>query len=413
MKPERLEAAKTVLLAALVACSLFLTWQVWWGTPGQYEPLEPAARWRVARETGSDWVRLVRPAMLTLSAGESYWVFLPGDPGFDVLFDEMVSALKGAEAREGSEGFPEGYARFQADFAHPLPLDLFSGNAEHADTRVRSLLLIDSQAIAGYMTDSGNLAWLSLNHPPELELVPGGVSGTPILSSDASLWVTAIPHLTRGVTSAAALEIGHDVLDAFFLDPSVVRSIEEVDGALIYTDGVRGLRVYTDGTLEFSDPSSLPDRGNYSLLSALLEADTFIASTVGWPEYPYLVDYARVSWGEGKTGYRLVFSCSPRGLAIDQPMIEVTVGNRGVVSARRMGTGPGQAGSSLPMIPPVFPFDLPERTVQVEDVRHILPAYAFSERAGYRSYRPVWVITLVDGMKFLVNAHTGTLFQNR
>ncbi|MEW6242880.1 MAG: hypothetical protein AB1497_01155 [Bacillota bacterium] len=413
MKPERLEAAKTVLLAALVACSLFLTWQVWWGTPGQYEPLEPAVRWRVARETGSDWVRLVRPAMITLSAGESYWVFLPGDPGFDVLFDELVSALRGAEAGEGWEGFPEEYARFQADFAHPLPLELFSGNPEHAETRVQSLLLINAQANAGYVTDSGYSAWLKIKNPPELELIPGGVSGTPLSSSDESLWLTVIPHLTRGAMSAAAAGIAPDLLAAFFLDPSVVRSIEEMDGALIYTDGVRGLRVYSDGTLEFSDPSSLPERGSYSLLSALLEADTFIASTVGWPDHPYLVDYTRVSWGEGKTGYRLVFSWSPKGLAIDQPVIEVTVGNRGVVSAKRIGTGPGQAGSSLPMIPPVFPFDLPARTVRVEDVRHILPAYAFSERGGYRSYRPVWVITLIDGMKFLINAHTGTLFENR
>lgn len=71
----------------------------------------------------------------------------------------------------------------------------------------------------------------------------------------------------------------------FFSDMSVVRKIEEKDGARIYTDGQKGFRIYPSGAVEFNH--AITAKGDYS-------DDLFDAARLG---YNFLITYGGLPAG--------------------------------------------------------------------------------------------------------------------
>ncbi|GEM_PF-667954 len=86
------------------------------------------------------------------------------------------------------------------------------------------------------------------------------------------------------------------LLKTFFVDYNLVRTIEEGDGGVIYTDGGKGLRV-TDSGLEYSNPRKEEGHSSVSYREALRNSSRFISYHGGWPENLRLEDLVFSSRG--------------------------------------------------------------------------------------------------------------------
>jgi len=79
-----------------------------------------------------------------------------------------------------------------------------------------------------------------------------------------------------------------ELLRAFFLDPAIARRIKERDGAIYYTDGKRGLRIYAGGALEYTAPGQKVSLNRLSYSAALLQAAENLSLYGGWPYNAFL-----------------------------------------------------------------------------------------------------------------------------
>ena len=105
------------------------------------------------------------------------------------------------------------------------------------------------------------------------------VSGEDIIDSDEQQLGWEIKtrgeiYVPEGDIPAAEVRLGEEGIDreqlarAFFIDLSLARLIEERDGALYYTNGEKGLRIYPSGLVEFAFPR-LKESGQYFYSHAL------------------------------------------------------------------------------------------------------------------------------------------------
>ena len=121
---------------------------------------------------------------------------------------------------------------------------------------------------------------------------------------------------------------------AFFIDLSLARLIEERDGALYYTDGEKGLRIYPSGLVEFSFPRLDRNLGNISYSLVLQKGAESLSLYGGWPSGAYLEEAE--NRGRGR-GYRLLWGTNHKGLAFEGEQIgcEMEINNQGVLFYRR------------------------------------------------------------------------------
>ncbi len=123
-----------------------------------------------------------------------------------------------------------------------------------------------------------------------------------------------------------------DLVHAFFLDPAMARRIEERDGAIYYTDGKKGLRLYAGGALEYTAPGLevFPNRLSYA--SALLQAAENQCLYGGWPAGTFLERREKTS-----AGYRFFWRSYFYGLPLlrTDSSCEMLVNDKGMPYYRR------------------------------------------------------------------------------
>lgn len=128
-------------------------------------------------------------------------------------------------------------------------------------------------------------------------------------------------------------EIDHEQLvRAFFIDLSLARRIEERDGALYYTDGEKGLRIYTSGLVEFAFPRLEQILSSISYSHALQKGAESLSLYGGWLAETYLAEAENLSGG-----YRLCWNTVHEGLALqgEQTGCEMLINEQGVSFYRR------------------------------------------------------------------------------
>lgn len=138
--------------------------------------------------------------------------------------------------------------------------------------------------------------------------------------------------------TAAELALSKEVLpeknlvNAFFLDSSMARRIEERDGATYFTDGKKGLRLYAGGTLEYTAPGLEFFNNRLSYSAALLEASKSQSLYGGWPPSIFL-DRREKTAG----GYRFFWRKYAEGLPLvaDESSCEMLVNDNGMPYYRR------------------------------------------------------------------------------
>ncbi|NLX92108.1 MAG: hypothetical protein GXZ07_11120 [Firmicutes bacterium] len=119
---------------------------------------------------------------------------------------------------------------------------------------------------------------------------------------------------------------------AFFFDPSMARRIEERDGAVFFTDGEKGLRIYPSGLVEYTAPKLERVFTPVSYSTALQKGAEYLGLYGGWLPGIYLVR------AEGQSeGYRLFWETFYEGLPIRGERVgcEMAINEQGVLFYQR------------------------------------------------------------------------------
>ena len=123
-----------------------------------------------------------------------------------------------------------------------------------------------------------------------------------------------------------------ELVSAFFLDPAMARRIEERDGAIYFTDGKKGLRLYAGGTVEYTAPGLEIFNNRISYSAALLEAAENQSLYGGWPSGVFLERREKTAGG-----YRFFWRSYAEGfpLVTDESSCEMLVNDKGMPYYRR------------------------------------------------------------------------------
>lgn len=266
---------------------------------------------------------------------------------------------------------------------------------------------------------------------------------SPILQIPSGLYVLESPPRTGPLSitwETPAPKVLESMLRSFFIDLSVLRQIEEKDGAVIYTDGRRGLRVYPYGKIEYTAPSQsvsqapTPSQERPALLDALSLSVEFVNSHGGWLPNSLLWDFGEQTIGAARTqspqGLRMAFSAAVGTMPVffghnGEPLIEVVVSEEGISWYERRVPSPGteprgrmhtlraqEALRSLVEHWKVTKGATGEDSGQAVRVEGIYLGY-FGLPNGESSefLYPAWFVNLGDGSAIAVNANTGMVFE--
>lgn len=421
------EGVKGAILALLVLLSLLLSLGLWWSAAG---PLTGEELWRQqgpAAPPAPEWWRVVRPTRLFVHVGERHLLFLPGTAGYQEAWETSVvqaEVLAGLGPRAGelvreADLRPSGEAvvveaRFPAPLPgavvarayglrgdYPEPVEAFVLTPQrwpYVAVRCQGRLyplegaggrdyrvvgeLIARLAAPEASERSGSIPLAALTLPEGWEAAGG-------------LWVprlAAVRRLAAGFVPPPAY--GQTLVGVFFADPSVVRRIEERDGATIFTDGRSGLRVYPSGALEYTTPRPAPARGSVDPAAALSAALSFLAGHGG-------VSRDMVVWEcwpvrrEGDETWVLAIALQAEGLLAVAPggAVSLAVGEQGLYEYRAAAWTPWREaeGSHRIMSAQDALLRLAGETPGRTRVQDVYLAYLGHPTVG-GELRPAWVI---------------------
>jgi len=184
-----------------------------------------------------------------------------------------------------------------------------------------------------------------------------------------------------------------ELVRAFFLDLSMARRIEERDGAIFFTNGEKGLRIYPSGMLEYSAPQWERKAPSISYAAALQKATESQSLYGGWPAECFLDTAAK-----DEEGYRFIWRIVKEGLQLVGENIgsEMIINEQGVTFYRRFFFTFGQR---LSEVAPFRPFE--EALAQAL----FLNQQRFKDKkATLLSIRPVYFYQPLDNMEKAVPA---------
>ncbi len=232
------------------------------------------------------------------------------------------------------------------NFCFPLPRTLsFSaaGGPDVADTAMESK---DSQEAGGLLPGKSS---------QEYTLTFTDNTGSPLTGN----WEISVPHhIFVEKDDLFATEIllekkkipRDELIKSFFLDLSLARRIEEKDGAVYFTNGEKGLRIYASGLVEFTAPrpeNTFRQHPSYALfLQKGAESQSLYGGIL--PD-TYLCDAREV-----KGGCRLIWRRIVNGLVLEgeNAGCEMLLEGQGVSFLRRnFWLGGTEVGAGQPFCP--------------------------------------------------------------
>jgi hypothetical protein len=209
------------------------------------------------------------------------------------------------------------------------------------------------------------------------------------------------------------------IVQKFFLDRSVVRRIDERDGAVIYMGGQQGLRIYPPGAIDYRcllEPEKAPLLDYPTALEKALE---FVAGHGGLPEGIHPADLAGRGRGMGLQEVRLSYCWRGYPVWGAEAPIVVGLSSQGVgLYVRNVRVVLAPVNLSRPMMSPEKALDILSRhwaTVFPEGVKRSVKDI----QIGYWSLpagetqdvmKPVWVIESESGLKGFVDAESGAVW---
>lgn len=402
------------ILILMVGLSLFLSFAIWSRIPG-----EQSAEKEVREEKKVDIMTVVSPGKILIHLGNaSHTLFTPASSFYDKTWSYSKKTLStvwsgGKAAPTDLEAdFFEQKTGLEVVFATPMPVsfvkrlfNIESGDEANFDnTMLSSYSLIEDGGLWAYLKgsdgryykinkggDSGELSVLlkevSESNPPLFATIPPSNAH---LKISRGIYVPLMTQVLPQYGVKYEKVINERLAAKFFDDISVARTIQEKDGAVIYTDGQRALRIYHDGTLEYSFPGVKEQKRNVSFYDALSTALDFISNHGGWPEGGFLSSYDISNQGLNGNLYKFGFGIRINGCPIisDKEYLSVTVDGSQVKNYFRNMTGIDKPGKTAEMISPIKAVDIAVSTKDIKSMEDIYLGYIMDKD----EYIPTWVI---------------------
>lgn len=357
------ERVKSALLVVLVGLSIHLSLLLWQGLPPAEAPAAELPAGGTYWGAGRDPVALLAPARLVLYRAKGAPALLyPGSPGYERAWSGALDVLQQlgslspaqlAGEEVAAAAWKPGAGGIALELIFPLPIgpELWGPVLDYPEGfqlpwPVQRALVVPGQEPALLLAGPGpgQLRGFKL---PGAGTTLGGIlrelSGTALLPARE---LKGPPPVGSGLyvpgtsLSLPVLRVGGEAADpevvasSFFADLSLTRCIRERDGATIYSDGQRGVRVSPDGGVEYNAPEVMAG----VLLppaQALERAARFITQHGGWPQEARLAQLAEVPSAPDGFHYRLVFTQYWNGLPALTPTLELMLSDRGVGRYRR------------------------------------------------------------------------------
>ncbi|RQD76715.1 MAG: hypothetical protein D5R97_03785 [Candidatus Syntrophonatronum acetioxidans] len=206
---------------------------------------------------------------------------------------------------------------------------------------------------------------------------------------------------------------------AFFVDFSVVRQIKQRDEGVFYTDGRKGLRIDSQGSIEYSAPAGEQEGEAFTPGEAFRRGLEYVTVYGGWPQELDLrvAEFGKVNL-EQEEFYRLDLSGYYRGIPLTREFmtLELIYDEQGLVSFHRHlcqlepSGGEGEVigiekalQGMLEGFPELFTRESPRRVSDLylaynpgpENMEASLPV------------EPCWVVELDGRQQVYLNARTG------
>lgn len=455
----RLDAALSVLLAALVALSLVLTGRLWLTNPYLTPPPAPPASY-VASDadghfTAADTLSPLRIA-LHYGSGDVRALNDPGDPVFKAVWSVLLETLRQIAGRPLGQAKASNLAALAAAAASSPSIgaqfgarlswgDLqavwagrqTSGSGPAGPAVDRVLIVPRSSGTTIYLAGGAHVVRVALpaaaaiSLADELRARPGG--GVPLRPMTGDVGgVKVLPGVFVPVAAPPPAVVrverldAQALVDASFSDPSVVRRAAENDGSLFFTDGEDWLSL-SPGAVVRWNASAGPRSAKSGLVAALSQAVSFVDGRGGWPAATTLMAVRSApapppSSARGAStaaaapaGYQLAFAVRYDGWPVfSKPAaLVVGVGSGGVTSYLRRVPVP--VGSSA-IRGGVTPAQALERLAahwpagESQGARLVSDVYGCYVYLGGSRLIPAWAFELADGGRVLVDALSGRVF---
>ncbi len=402
------------VLMLLVGISLFLSYAIWSKVPGELSAVQ-----KEQKGAAIDLVSVISPQKILVHMGNSTHTVLNSSNYFydkvwklsrKVLIDKWTAAKP--EQAEINPEFVQKKKSIEVVFSTPLPTSLLRQilNIESSDVmslegrQLVSYLLVEDKEILVYLKDIDDKYYKigSTSDTGEILSVINEIQESkPLLyanlpSTNKNIKISkgifvSLEEYELPVYAVKRDKNSKDRLAAkFFPDFSVTRKIQEKDGAVIYTDGQRGLRIYQDGALEFSFPGVKNPKKTSTLYNALNVAVDFINTHGGWPRDTYLCSYDTTIESQNITSYTLKFQSRINGIPLisgDDYLVVSVEGNQ-VKRFYRKDVSESKQISSRILLNPIQALDAAVAVKNVKNVDDIYPAYYYDDDI----IKPVWVV---------------------
>lgn len=430
------ERLKSLLLLFLVTLSLFLTYLLWY-TRKPAEVITASEFERVFFEEPRPPEKAVTPAQILVHREEQLYRLGEGEENFRILWDAVSAALRELPHLDDpafNPETPEAVLCLTLLFEPPLPAGGGSpwleggepGELERIELRRIGERFWFTCYAAGFAPEE-NLAL-----PPErgemlaraVDLLPAAeltlyneLTGELTLESGVRVMLPGGIYVPADTWQMDELVLGKESLDeemllgAFFVNRSTVRLIKERDGAVIYTDGEKGLRLGRG--LEYTHPQLEREQGTLSYAAALATCCRLIGYYGGWPEKLRLESLAPVQSGRQQSiAYRAAWTYYYQGWPLRGGAEAAMVFNDGgLIEYRRELYEPLHPAGD-----PVVVGNWREALAEAADYLHredkigetvllerLTLAYRISDGAYKSRAVPVWEIRL-DGIELFLTA---------
>lgn len=417
-----------LFLALLVSTSLFLSSITWWRFYGEYDDIQAES----STLSVVDLADVITPDRVVLHFGQDmHSILYPDAPFYAESWDFVRMLVQGKELIEVKNAkFDDENLRqkvgMELNFPVPLPVDfltkIFNMNtAQQAIPQgrlVNSIMIVEDDGLSVFfMGESGEFYSLKSREssfefkrlldrarmedlPVYTYLPPAKIN----VKLEEGLYVPVSP----GRNELPVLSIRHEKIPSqstiaqFFPDFSATRKIEEKDGAVVYTDGNRGLRIYPSGALEYSRPLTGGLKAGFDFYEALKIAANFINTHGGWPQDVYLSGY-KVAQNQ-RTTYTFNFNIRIRGLPLlsNSEYLTVTVEENQVSRFFRNIVKENKVLYEVQPISPIQALDAAIAAFNLKEITSLKLSYLVFD---YEMI-PVWTVETRSGRIF-INAKNG------
>ncbi|MDN5331401.1 MAG: hypothetical protein PWP45_626 [Tepidanaerobacteraceae bacterium] len=417
-----------LLLVALVGTSLFLSGITWWRLYSENGDVQA----EVSALSVVDLADVITPDRVVLHFGQDmHSVLYPDTPFYGEAWDFARKILHGKELVEvknanlDDENLRQKVG-MELFFPVPLPVDfltkVFNMNVGQQaiphERLVNSVTMIEEDGLSVFFKGSDGKFYGLKNRQSSFELKqllerarrenlsvyiylpPAKINVefeegiyVPVSTMQDDLPVLAFKHEKTPSQSTIA---------QFFPDFSATRKIEEKDGAVVYTDGNRGIRIYPNGAIEYSRPLPRELKAGSDFYEALKIAVNFINTHGGWPNDVYLSGYKVVQ--NQRTSYTFNFGIRINGLPLlsQSEYLTVTVEENQVSRYFRNIVKENKVLYKIQPISPIQALDTAIAIYNLKGITSLELSYLISED----TLIPVWTIESHSGRIF-INAKNG------